>query len=96
MNAPTSLPTRPVLRINSEYQVAPGTGSDTLHEDAMLLAGIVEDIINTVAHGLCEPSDMAANLKPTANLLFGAHILQRLATGAMEAAYREGRKEAPP
>lgn len=87
---------RPGLRINAVYQVAPGTPAEALHEDAALLAGIAIDIITTVAHGLCEEGDIAANPRPTANVLFGAQYLLRLATGAMEAARSATGEEGEP
>ncbi len=78
---------RPVLRMNAYYHVAPGTPADALREDAMNLMGIVEDIVNTVACGLCEDGDIANNRGSTANLLFGAHYLLQLASGAAHEAH---------
>lgn len=93
MSAPASVPdtVNPVLSINATYNIAPGTDANALLEDAIQLADIVEDIINTVAWGLTDAGDMSANLKPTANLLFGARILQQLAQGALGAAHVMGR-----
>ena len=97
MSTPTtslaSTATTPVLRLNATYHAAPGTPADALQDDALNLMGIVEDIINTVAHGLCQDGDIAANRSATANLLFGAHCLLHLASGAQmaaRAASREG------
>lgn len=82
---------RPVLRMNANYHVAPGTPADALREDAMNLMGIVEDIVNTVACGLCEDGDIANNRGSTANLLFGAHYLLQLASGAMFESHKRAR-----
>lgn len=92
MSTPTtslaSTATTPVLRLNATYHAAPGTPADALQDDALNLMGIVEDIINTVAHGLCNDGDIAANRSATANLLFGAHCLLQLASGGMLEAHR--------
>ena len=79
-------PSQPVLRLNATYHAAPGTPAHALQDDALNLMSIVEDIVNTVAHGLCNDGDIAANRNATANLLFGAHCLLQLASGAQMAA----------
>lgn len=84
-------PSQPVLRLNATYHAAPGTPADALQEDALNLMRIAEDIVNTVAHGLCEDGDIAVNRNATANLLFGAHCLLQLASGTQMAALTASR-----
>ncbi len=74
---------RPVLHINAAYHAAPGSTPEALLEDAMILNRVVEDIVNTVAHDLCNNGEMVANPNATANMLFGAYYLLQLASGAM-------------
>lgn len=57
----------------------------------MNLMGIVQDIVNTVACGLCEDGDIANNRGSTANLLFGAHYLLQLANGAVLESHKRAR-----
>jgi hypothetical protein len=79
---------RPVLRINAAYHAAPGSTPEALLEDAMILNCVVEDIVNTVAHDLCNNGEMVANPNATANMLFGAYYLLQLASGGMLEAHR--------
>ena len=83
---------RVILQMSGRYVATPCTDSDALREDAAVLDSIVQDGLRTLAHGMAEGRDMAANPQSTAEVLFALDYLHAMAHAMRAEA--EDRKQA--
>lgn len=79
------------FHLNADYHVAPEATGRELLEDAHCLLNCARETVNFAAIGLMDgDSELSANPKAVASMLFGVYHTLLMAQGATEAALHRG------